>query len=130
MARILLITHGELGKAFITVIKEMLKKPVAVELLSFFPDQKQDDFSNELKKAMDQYEPSEEILILTDLFGGTPSNMAIPYLEQNRVEVITGVNLAMLLHLVTGNQSKSFAELCQSAKSAGVDSVVRAGEFL
>ncbi len=130
MTRILLITHGDLGKVFVEVAQGILKKSVAIDLLSFQEEQSQEEFSKALQKMIEHYPQEDQILILTDLFGGTPSNLAIPYLEKNRIEVITGLNLAMLLHLVAGCNTKSFIELCQGARKAGLDSVVRAGDFL
>ena len=70
------------------------------------------------------------LIILTDLFGGTPNNLSLPYLKKGSIEVITGLNLPMLLHLVTHLEKLSFEKLCKSTKNMGIQGILVAGEFL
>jgi len=130
MNHILLITHGQLGKVFLEVAEAMLSRPLEVQALSFMDLQDADAFAKEVENQMQSYPKEDCILILTDLFGGTPSNLAIPYLEKDRIEVITGLNLGMIMHLLSQEEEKSFAQLCLCAKKAGSDAVIQAGAFL
>ena len=128
MTHILLITHGNLGQVLLEVATKMVGQKQNLEALSFDGDV--DAFGQRLNQKMASFSPADSILILTDLFGGTPSNLAIPHLAKGRVEVITGLNLGILLHLIAQPPAKPFAELCLGAKKAGLESVLVAGEFL
>ncbi len=128
MTHVLLITHGNLGKVLLEVATKMIGERPEFQALSFDGDA--DGFGRSLNQIMDSFAVKDQILILTDLFGGTPSNLAIPHLTKGRVEVLTGLNLAILLHLLAQPGQKPFAELCLGAKKAGLESVLVAGEFL
>ena len=72
----------------------------------------------------------EGVIIMTDMFGGTPSNMSLSFLEDNRVEVLTGVNLPMLIKFANDRQRCSVAELAAGIKECGREGVTVAGDYL
>ena len=130
MTRILAITHGRLAEELILIAEKALDKKSSVVPICFSPDSNLDSFQYMLAETMQHFQPQDQVLILTDLFGGTPSNLSITYIEKDRVEVVTGLNLAMLLYVISQSDNKKFAELCTGVKKAGRDAVVIAGEFL
>jgi PTS system mannose-specific IIA component len=71
-----------------------------------------------------------EVLIMTDMFGGTPTNMSIPFLEEGRVEVLTGINLPMLLKAQTARREMGLRELATFLKEYGAKNIIVAGEVL
>jgi PTS system mannose-specific IIA component len=90
-----------------------------------------DEASKSLKKQLRDLDEGEGTLILTDMFGGTATNLALPFLEPDKVEVVTGVNLPMLVKLgsMSGN-SLSLKELAAGLTAAGQKSIRVASEFL
>lgn len=70
------------------------------------------------------------VIIMADMFGGTPSNMSISFLKENEVEVITGVNLPMLIKFATERDKSGVAELASSIKKCGLESISVAGDYL
>jgi PTS system mannose-specific IIA component len=73
---------------------------------------------------------ADGVIIMTDMFGGTPSNMGLSFLEENRVEVLTGVNLPMLIKFASDRKTLSVAELAETLKKCGRESISVAGDYL
>jgi len=130
MTQILVITHGALATDFIRVAERVLNTHSSAIPICFDIDADQTDYQQLLQEVLEGIRPDQNILILTDLFGGTPSNLSIPYIQKNKVEVITGINLAMLIYLLSQPKGKEFSELCTGVKKAGQEAIVIAGEFL
>jgi PTS system mannose-specific IIA component len=74
-------------------------------------------------------ESGDGVIILTDMFGGTPSNISLSLLQPGKVDVLTGVNLPMLLRIL-GMRDQELSELAQNAKNAAIQGIVLAGEVL
>jgi mannose PTS system EIIA component len=84
-----------------------------------------------IREAVGQLAAPDGVLILTDMFGGTPSNVSLTLLEPTRIEVVSGVNMPMLLHAVTArNRISSLAELARSTAASGRKNIVIAGALL
>ncbi|MDX2469843.1 MAG: hypothetical protein QNL04_04615 [SAR324 cluster bacterium] len=128
--KLIVISHGNLSAESLSLAQQMVKSEISAQALSFGHEQEPEEFSKELVSLIKAFGPEEQVLILTDLFGGTPSNLSIPLLEEGRVELLTGLNLSILLYVLSQPLSKDFKKLCEGAKKAGVESVVLAGEFL
>ncbi|MBU2514751.1 hypothetical protein KJ966_25795 [bacterium] len=129
MANILVITHGNLAAEFVKIAETITNRKGKAIPVCFDLDT-DSDCSQKINSAIDSLDSGQSVIILTDLFGGTPSNMAIPFIQKNKVEVITGLNLPMLLFLLTQPEDKDFEELCRGAKQASQESIIIAGEFL
>jgi len=130
MTEILVITHGNLAKEMIKIVEDIVEEPVKATPVCFDLDLKQSDYTRKITDVLDAIDPGRQVIILTDLFGGTPSNITFPFVKKDKLEVITGLNLSMLLYLLTQSDDKSFQELCEGAKKAGKDAIVIAGQFL
>ena len=84
----------------------------------------------QIKQAIKSVNSGSGVVIFTDMFGGTPSNISLSFLDEANVEVITGVNLAMLLQFSTSNVDESFQSTVQSLKQRGQENIHIASEFL
>src|SRR6184192_2615701 len=84
----------------------------------------------EIERAISQVSDGNGVLVLTDMFGGTPTNIAAMFLKQDEVEIVTGVNLPMVIKLATLNREVSLQELAKEVEDEGKDAICRAGVLL
>ena len=82
------------------------------------------------RSHIEQVDSGDGILILADMFGGTPSNISLSFLEEGKVEVVTGVNLPMLIHIATRQSGTSLNQLAEEVRTYGKRSISLAGEIL
>jgi mannose PTS system EIIA component len=130
MTKTIVITHGSLAKELVDITDQILEKETGAVAICFDLVDEYTELKNKIEQALATFDESDKVIILTDLFGGTASNAAIPFAQKERVEVITGLNLAMLLYLFSQPENKTFINLCQGVKTAGKDAIIVAGEFL
>jgi len=131
MIGILLITHGLLGRELLLSAEFILGAIESVETLAVEANADTDSLRKELKKAIDRLGGKNgKVLILTDMFGGTPNNVSLVFLEKNRVEVVTGVNLPMLIKAATSRKNYDLPELARLVCQAGRDAISVAGELI
>lgn len=130
MANILVVTHGNLAEEFISIAESITKSENKAIPVCFDLSLEHVDYPEKMAEAMEELDRSKPTIILTDLFGGSPSNFAIPYIQKDQIEVITGLNMPMLLYLLNQPADMSFEELARGAKQAGQDAILIAGEFL
>jgi PTS system mannose-specific IIA component len=132
MIPVLVLTHGnlatELLQAAQTIDPSLVDRTSAMSLPW---DIDSDEASKSLKKQLRELDRGEGILVLTDMFGGTATNLALPFLEPEKVEVVTGVNLPMLVKLGSLEGSPmSLNEIAAGLTAAGQKSIRVASEFL
>ncbi len=130
MIGVLITTHGNLGSELIKaaeLIRGSLKGIVHVSV-----DQTKgvEDLKKEISTAIKKLDQGQGVLILTDLFGGTPSNISLSFLKEGKVEVITGVNLPMLLKLPDIREGIQLKEFARSIKDYGIKNISLASEIL
>ena len=130
MIGVLITTHGNLGSELIKaaeLIRGALKGIVHVSV-----DQTKgvEYLKKEISTAIKKLDQGSGVLILTDLFGGTPSNLSLSFLKEGKVEVITGVNLPMLLKLPDIREGMSLKEFAQYIKDYGIKNISLASEIL
>lgn len=130
MIGVLITTHGNLGGELIKaaeLIRGALKGIVHVSV-----DQSKgvEDLKKEISTGIKKLDQGQGVLILTDLFGGTPSNISLSFLKEGKVEVITGVNLPMLLKLPDIREGMTLKEFAQYIKDYGVKNISLASEIL
>lgn len=130
MANILVVTHGSLAEEFVNIAENITQSESKVVPVCFELNLEQSEYPAKIASAMEMLDNDDPTIILTDLFGGSPSNFAIPYIQKNKVEVITGLNMPMLLYLMNQPPGKSIEELTKGAKQASQDAIIIAGEFL
>ncbi len=130
MIGVLITTHGNLGNELIKaaeLIRGSLKGIIHVSI-----DQTKgvEDLKKEISTAIKKLDQGRGVLILTDLFGGTPSNISLSFLKEGKVEVITGVNLPMLLKLPDIREGMVLKEFAQVVKEYGIKNISLASEIL
>jgi len=131
MIGILIVTHGRLAeelKAAALTIQPGIEQIVAVAL-----DWSQvgEDASHRIAEGLDEADRGDGAVILTDMFGGTPTNLTLPFLKRDRVEIVTGVNLPMLLKCAALQKSgKPVVEIAHVAKDRGQRSIYVASDLL
>jgi PTS system mannose-specific IIA component len=84
----------------------------------------------EVASALGQVDAGQGVLILTDMFGGTPSNISLSFLKEGRVDVVTGVNLPMLIHGTSRRSDKTLGQLAEEVQNYGRRSISQAGQLL
>lgn len=119
MIGILIVTHGNLGKEFVSAAEHVLGKQEKIESIALFPKDDMDKKREDIKSAISKLNSGKGVVLLTDLFGGTPSNLAISVMEPDKTEVIAGLNLPMLIKLCSVRNSKDLKEAVEEAKTAG-----------
>ena len=129
MTGIIVAGHGRLPEELVTVCAFILGNVKNIQSLSVDPAEPAEKIHKAFAEAIKQVDAGQGVLILTDLFGGTPSNMALSFLKEGYIEVISGVNLAMLIKAVQ-NQDKPPAELAPLVVEAGRRAITQASEFL
>ncbi|MCG8564655.1 MAG: PTS fructose transporter subunit IIA [Desulfobacterales bacterium] len=131
MTGLLIVTHADLGSALIETIEFILGKEQD-NLLSVSIDIKEDADSlrKKIQKGISKVGTDEGVIILTDMFGGTPSNLSYAFLDEGQVEVISGVNLPILLKAVTLRKKLELNELTASLVEHGKRSISAASGIL
>ncbi len=131
MIGILIVTHRQLGDALIDCTEFILgTRPDAMEAISIDLSENAGDLRHKLENGIKKLKAGNGVLILTDMFGGTPSNLSYSFLEDGRIEVISGVNLPMVIKAVNMRQEKSLAELAEQLESFGKKSISMASGIL
>jgi len=131
MIGILLSTHGELGHQFIQTARFIgLSSEESVSALGFDAADSPDLFRERMTEAIKNVDTGDGVLILTDLFGGTPTNLSLSFLEVGKVEVVTGLNLPMLIKAINSRGDNDLGSLAKLASEAGRENIYMAGDVL
>lgn len=130
MVGLLLVSHGRIAESFLEVSLEILGPVEGVQVVSLAEPIDQEKVMEEIKKARKEIDKGEGILILTDMFGGTPANLCFSLLEDPMVEVLTGMNLPMILKILSDRKEASLAELARTAMRCGRENIYLAREIL
>ncbi len=99
MIGLVLVTHGRLAEEFVVAMEHVVGQQERIEPISIGPDDDMEARRADIAAAIARVDEGRGVIVLTDLFGGTPSNLAISLMEAGRVEVIAGINLPMLIRL-------------------------------
>lgn len=130
MIGLILVTHGRLAEQFVDAMEHVVGKQSGISTVCIGPHDDMEQRREEISAAIEKVDSGSGVIILTDLFGGTPSNLAISLLEQGRVEVIAGINLPMLIRLAGARKSMGVVEAVNAAQTAGRNYITVASEFL
>lgn len=130
MIGLILVTHGDLADHFVEAMEHVVGAQEAIATVCIGPNDDMEARRAEIAAAIEQVDSGKGAVILTDLFGGTPSNLAISLLDAGRVEVIAGINLPMLIRLAGARKSMSVTEAVGAARDAGRNYITIASEFL
>jgi PTS system mannose-specific IIA component len=130
MIGVLITTHGNLGSELIKAAELIRGSLKGIIPISIDQTKGVEDLKKEISAAIKKLDQGQGVLILTDLFGGTPSNISLSFMKEGKVEVITGVNLPMLLKLPDVREGISLKEFAQNIKDYGIKNISLASEIL
>ncbi len=130
MIGLVLVTHGRLAEEFVTAMVHVVGPQERVATISIGPDDDMETRRADIAEAIAAVDVGRGVIVLTDLFGGTPSNLAISLMERGRVEVIAGMNLPMLIRLGSARKSMKVVEAVAAAREAGRKYISVASEVL
>ena len=119
MIGLVLVTHGRLAVEFRAALEHVVGAQTQIETVSIGPDDDVERRRQDILEAVGRVNDGSGVILLTDMFGGTPSNLAISVMEANKVEVIAGANLPMLIKLASVRGEKPLAQAISDAQDAG-----------
>ena len=133
MIGLVIVTHGRLAQEFVYAMEHVVGPQAAVEAICIGPEDDMERRRQDILAACSRVENGSGVVLLTDMFGGTPSNLAISVMEQTKAEVIAGLNLPMLIKLASVRQREGLEASVAHAQDAGrkyisVASYVLAGD--
>ena len=129
MVGVIVVTHGQFGKHLLEAAQTILGPQEQCAHIAIEGAVDMAGLLAELKGTVKKMETGSGVIILTDMFGGTPSNISLSLLQPGKVDVLTGANLPMLLRIL-GMREQELSQLAQDAKNAAVQGIVVASEVL
>ena len=130
MIGMILVTHGRLAEEFVHAMEHVVGQQSDIATVCIGPHDDMEAKRKEIAKAIKQVDTGGGAVILTDLFGGTPSNLAISLLKAGQTEVIAGINLPMLIRLAGARKTMELPAAVAAARDAGRNYITIASEFL
>src|SRR3972149_6428781 len=130
MVGILIVSHGRLADALISSVQSLVGNLEKIKGIPIWSKDREDEVKHRIQKEMAEVDDGDGVVILTDILGGTPTNLSLSFLEKERVEVVTGVNMPMLLTLSSYQKGGSLREIGRLVKKSGRRSIVLANEIL
>ena len=130
MIGLVLVTHGQLAREFKAAVEHVVGPQDAFETISIGPDDDMEQRRTDIVEAVRRAERGDGVIILTDMFGGTPSNLAISVMEEGHVDVLAGVNLPMLIKLASVRVGRPMDEALACAQEAGRKYIAVASRIL
>ena len=119
MIGMVLVTHGRLAEEFVAATEHVVGKQEAVRAICIGPDDDIEQRRADIMEAVASVDQGKGVIVLTDMFGGTPSNLAISVMDKGKIEVIAGINLPMLIKLVSVREDGTLAAAVEAAQEAG-----------
>lgn len=130
MIGLVLVTHGQLATEFRVAMEHVVGPQKAIETICIGPDDDMELRRADIAAAVARVNTDKGVILLTDLFGGTPSNLAISLLKAGEIEVIAGVNLPMLIRLESARKTMNIVDAVAAARDAGQKYISVASELL
>jgi PTS system mannose-specific IIA component len=130
MIGLVLVTHGRLAAEFVVAMEHVVGGQELVEAICIGADDDMEARRNDIAEAIARADEGSGVIVLTDLFGGTPSNLAISLMKSEKIEVIAGVNLPMLIRLEGARKTMDVKSAVAAAREAGRKYISVASEVL
>ena len=130
MIGLVLVTHGHLADEFLSAMQHVVGQQKNVFTVCIGPDDDMESRRNEIVQKVQQADMGKGVIVLTDMFGGTPSNLAISIMDKANVEIIAGVNLPMLIKLAALRKDSSLRNAVAGAQEAGKKYINIASQLL
>ena len=119
MIGVVIVSHSNIASEFVSVLEHIVGKQENIEAISIFPDDNVEKKRKEIIKAIKKVDQKKGVIVLTDMFGGTPSNLAISVMDEEKVEVVAGVNLPMLIKISSLRNKCKIKELLKISQESG-----------
>jgi len=119
MIGMVLVTHGRLATEFRAALEHVVGPQMQVETVTIMPEDDMEQRRKDIIAAIQAVESGSGVILLTDMFGGTPSNLAISVMEGSRVDVVAGINLPMLIKLASVRDQSTLEQAVVQAQDAG-----------
>jgi len=126
MVGILVVSHGRLAEALISSVQFLVGNLQKIRGISIWPKDKGKEVRDRIQKEIEEVDDGDGVVILTDVLGGTPTNLSLSFLKEEKVEVVTGVNMPMLLTLSSYRKGRSLREIGKLVKKSGRRSIILA----
>jgi mannose PTS system EIIA component len=130
MVGIIVIGHCKIAEELLKAAQLILGEIPACVAIGIEPDEKLEKIAERLEQAVARVDQGDGVAILTDLFGGTPSNVSLSFLQEKKLEVVSGVNLPMVLKIGADRQKKDLKEVVKSVRDAGRKNISVASEIM
>ncbi len=130
MVGLIVAAHFNLAREMVAATELIVGKQKQFSYVDIFPDEDVEVIKDRVVSAIKETSGGEGVIILTDMFGGTPSNISLSFLEEGKVEVVAGVNLPMLIKLTTYREGKSINELAEFITQYGQKNIYLATDVL
>ena len=130
MIGLVLVTHGRLAVEFRAALEHVVGEQKQIETVTIGPDDDVEQRRRDIIEAVKRADSGDGVVILTDMFGGTPSNLAISCMSRPKVEVLAGINLPMLVKLAKVREERSLPDAIAMAQEAGRKYVTIASRVL
>jgi len=114
-----LVTHGRLAAEFVAALEHVVGPQRNIAVVCIGPDDDMEKRRQDILRCVSEVDAGSGVVLLTDMFGGTPSNLAISVMDKAKIEVIAGINLPMLIKLASLRQSETLANAVRGAQEAG-----------
>lgn len=125
-----IVTHGQLASEFLAAAEMIVGAVKHIAAVSIGWHDDVDAARDEVERAISRVSEGSGVLILTDMFGGTPTNITSMFLADDEVEVVTGVNLPMVIKLASQTEQQTLAEVARSVRDQGREGIYLAGDLL
>ena len=130
MIGLVIVTHGRLAEEFVFAMEHVVGPQSAVEAICIGPEDDMEKRRQDILAACGRVENGQGVILLTDMFGGTPSNLAISMMDREGVEVLSGVNLPMLVKLAKTRSAKPLSDCVLAAQAAGRKYITAASHIM
>lgn len=130
MIGLLIISHCNLGKEFLNAAEFIVGRLEAADAISITQTTESEELLKTISTKIKDLNRGQGVLVLTDMFGGTPANLSLSFLKEESVEVLTGVNLPMVVAVAQDRNRLTLSELGEKAQQAGRRSIALAGKLL
>jgi len=119
MIGMVIVTHGRLAAEFVAALEHVVGPQSAIAAVCIGPDDDMEKRRQDILRSVGEVDDGSGVVLLTDMFGGTPSNLAISIMDKAKIEVIAGINLPMLIKLASLRQTETLANAVRGAQEAG-----------
>ena len=125
-----IVSHGQVANELVAAAETVVGAQSHIAAVSIGWHDDVEMAKNEIERAIKQVSQGSGVLLLTDMFGGTPTNISAMFIKENEVEIVTGVNLPMVIKLALQNEATTLSEMAKDVEEQGKQSIYRTGKLL